>query len=92
MKMTEMYYEKIVTAKWYDERLKKVVDVYVITYEMSQKPDRTEILEKVLLKNYPSAEDVAWYEEEIVEFFEDMAIYPIVEISQAYTQDILDNS
>jgi hypothetical protein len=40
MKMTEMYYEKIVTAKWYNERLKKTVDLVIVTYEMSEKPDR----------------------------------------------------
>ena len=87
-----MYYEKIVTAKWYDERLKKMVDVVIVTYEMSEKPDRVEILEKALLKDYPSAGDIAWYDAEITEFYEGMAIYPMVEIRQAYARDISDNS
>jgi hypothetical protein len=88
MKMTEMYYEKIVTGKWYNERLKKRVDVVIVTYEMSEKPDRVEILEKALLKDYPSAGDLEWYDAEVVEFYEGMPIYPIVEIRHAYTQDI----
>lgn len=91
MKMTEMYYEKIVTAKWYNERLKKTVDLVIVTYEMSEKPDRVEILEKTLLKNYPNAGDIAWYDAELTEFYEGMAIYPMVEIRQAYIQDISEN-
>ena len=92
MNMTQMYYQKVVTAKWYDERLKKVVDLHAVTYEMSQKPDRSEILEKMLLQSYPSAEDLGWYDEEIMEFFEDMPIYPIIEIAQKHVQDISDIS
>jgi hypothetical protein len=88
MKMTETYYEKIVTAKWFDERLKKTVDIVIVTYEMSEKPDRVEILEKTLLKDHPSAGDIAWYDAELTEFYEGMAIYPLVEIRHAYVQDI----
>jgi hypothetical protein len=90
MKMTDMYYEKIVTGKWYDERLKKTVDIIIVTYEMSEKPDRVEILEKALLRDYPTAGDIAWYDAELTEFYEGMAVYPFAEIRQAYTQD-LDN-
>lgn len=86
-----MYYEKIVTAKWFDERLKKTVDIVIVTYEMSEKPDRVEILEKILLKDYPSAGDITWYDAELTEFYEGMAIYPLVEIRQAYVQDISEN-
>lgn len=90
--MVEMYYEKIVTAKWYDDRLKITVDLVIVTYEMSEKPDRVEILEKVLLKDYPGAGLVEWYDAELIEFYEGMAIYPLVEIRQAYLQDISQNT
>lgn len=88
MKMTGIYYEKIITAKWFDERLKKTVDVVVVTYEMSEKPDRVERLEKALLKHYASVGDIEWYDAEPMEYYEGMPIYPIIEIRQAYTQDV----
>ena len=91
MKMTEKYYEKILTGKWYDERLKKTVDVIIVTYEMSEKPDRVEILEKTLLNDYPSAGDLEWYDAEIMESYEGMPIYPMMEIRQAYVQDVSSN-
>lgn len=90
--MAEIYYEKIITAKWYDERLKKTVDVVVVTYEMSEKPDRVEILEKALLKDYASVGDIEWYDAEPMEFYEGMPIYPMVEIRQAYTRDVSETS
>ena len=37
--MSEEYYVKIVLGKWFDPHIKKVVEIYALTHEMTQEPN-----------------------------------------------------
>jgi len=49
--MKEEYFVKIVLGKWFDQRIKKVVEVFALTHEMTQEPIREKILIKEILKD-----------------------------------------
>ena len=88
--MTEVFYEKCVEGHWYDPRINKTVDVYVITYEMSQKPSREKILTLELLSDYKGAGDFDYFDEEKVEYEEGLPVYPQMQVGTAHRKQITD--
>jgi len=90
--MTEEYYAKYVTANWYDSRLKKTIEVYAITYEMSQKPDRENILTTELLKDYSGSRELYFDDKLRIEAKKDLPIYPVIEIGTVSRRDMSDRS
>lgn len=85
-KLSEQYYVKIVLGKWFDPRLKKVVDVYALTHEMTQDPIREKILVMELLKDFPGAGSFSYYDEQREEYVEGMVVYPQVKIGTGITK------
>ena len=59
--MSEEYYVKIVLGKWFDPRIKKVVEVYALGHEMTQGPIREKILTMELLRDYSDAGSFHYY-------------------------------
>lgn len=90
--MTEEYYAKYLTAYWYDPRIKHTIEVYAITYEMSQKPDREKILTMELLKDYSDAGEMDYDDELRIEAEKDLPIYPTIEIGTVNRRDVSDSS
>lgn len=89
-KMTEVFYEKCVEGHWYDPRINKTVDVYVITYEMSQKPSREKTLTLELLSDYKGAGDFDYFDEEKVEYEEGLPVYPQMQVGTAHRKQVTD--
>jgi hypothetical protein len=88
--MTEVFYEKCVEGHWYDPCINKTVDVYVITYEMSQKPSREKMLTLELLSNYKGSGDFDYFDDEVVEYEESLPICPMVQMGTAHRKKITD--
>ena len=86
--MSEKYYVKIVLGKWFDPRIKKVVDVYALTHEMTQGPIREKILTMELLQDFPDAGRFNYYDEQKEEYVEGMALYPKITIGSESTRKI----
>ena len=85
-----IFYEKCVEGHWFDSRINKTVDVYIITYEMSQKPNREKILTLELLSDYKGAGDFDYFDEEKVEFEEGLPVYPQMQMGTAHRKQIAD--
>lgn len=90
--MTEVFYEKSIEGHWYDPRINKTIDVYAITYEMSQKPNREKTLTLELLADYKGAGDFDYFDEEKVEYQEGLPVYPQIEVGSAHRKQISDIS
>jgi hypothetical protein len=86
------YYEKVLTGHWFDPRIKKTIEVYAITYEMSQNPSREKILAMELLADFPEAGDFDYIDEQRMEYEEDMPLYPEVEVATANRRQVSENS
>jgi len=90
--MIEVFYEKSVEGHWYDPRINKTVDVYVITYEMSQKPSREKILALALLSDYKGAGDFDYFDEDKVEYEDGLPVYPQIQVGTALRRQVTDIS
>lgn len=86
--MEEEYYAKHVTGYWFDPRIKKTIEVFAITYEMSQQPNREKILTTELLMNYSNVKDFKYDDKSMVKDEGNLAIYPIVQIGTVSRRDI----
>ncbi len=90
--MPEEYYVKIVLGKWFDPRIKKVVEVYALTHEMTQGPNREKILTMELLKDFPDAGDFNYFDDQKEEYVEGMVVYPQIKIGSGNTRKITNDS
>jgi len=90
--MSEEYYAKIVFGKWFDPRLKKVVEVYALTHEMTQEPIRDKMLTMELLQDFPNAGRFDYYDDQKEEYVEGMAVYPEIKIGSGSTRKVSDDS
>ena len=86
--MSEEYYVKIVLGKWFDPRIKKVVEVYALTHEATQGPIREKILTMELLRDFPDAGHFDYYDEQKEEYVEGMAVYPEIKIGSGNTRRV----
>ncbi len=90
--MPEEYYVKIVLGKWFDPRLKNVIEVYALTHELTQDPIREKILALELLKDYSDAGSFHYYDDQKEEHVEGMAVYPEIKIGSGRTRKVSDDS
>jgi hypothetical protein len=88
--MTEVFYEKCVEGHWYNPQINKTVDVYAITYEISQKPSREKILTLELLLDYKDAGDFDYFDEEKVEYEQGLPVYPQMQLGAAHRKQVTD--
>ena len=80
--------EKLVEGSWYDERLKRKIEVYASTCESLKEPSREDILKMELLKIYPNAGDFEYDDELVVTEEQEQPIYPEIEISTWFFKKI----
>ena len=78
------FIEKLVEGSWYDERLKRKIDVYASTCEPLKEPSREDILKMELLKVYPNTEDFEYLDNSTLEDDGSLAVFPEIEIGTAY--------
>jgi hypothetical protein len=90
--MTEEYYVKIVLGKWFDPRIKKVVEVYALTHEMTQGPSREKTLTMELLKDYSDCGNFDYFDDQKEEYVEGMALYPEIKIGSGSMRKIVNDS
>lgn len=90
--MSEEYFVKIVLGKWFDPRIKKVVEVYALTHEMTQDPIRERILAMELLKDYSDAGSFHYYDDQKEEYVEGMVLYPEIKIGSGSTRKVTNDS
>ena len=88
--MTEVFFEKCVEGHWYDQRINKTIDVYVITYEMSQKPSREKILILELLSDYKGAGDFDYFDEAKVGYEGGLPVYPQIQLGTGHRKQVND--
>jgi len=79
MAMGELY-EKAIKGQWYDLRINRTVEVFVITYEMTQKPSREKILIMEILKDFPDAGSFEYFDEEKLAYEKGMPVYPDMQL------------
>jgi hypothetical protein len=91
MEMTEEYYAKHVTGYWFDPRNKKRIEVFAITYEMSQKPNREKILTMELLKDYSNAGEFKYNDESRIKDEGNLCVYPLIQVGTVSRRDITEN-
>jgi hypothetical protein len=89
--MEEEYYAKHVTGYWFYPRTKKTIEVFAVTYEMSQQPDREKILTAELLKDYSNAEDFKYDDKSRVKDNGNLSVYPMIQIGTVSRRDITEN-
>ena len=90
--MSGEYYVKIVLGKWFDPRIKKVVEVYALTHEMTQGPIREKILAMELLKDYSDAGSFHYYDDQKEEYVVGMAVYPEIKIGAGSTRKVTNDT
>ncbi|MFZ1076072.1 MAG: hypothetical protein WAN47_01425 [Nitrosotalea sp.] len=90
--MAEEYYVKLVLGKWFEPRIKKTVEVYAHTHEITQAPNREKILTIELLRDFPDAGRFNYYDDQKEEYVEGMAVYPKIKIGSGSIREITDDS
>ena len=88
MAMGELY-EKAIKGQWYDLRINRTVEVFVITYEMTQKPSREKILIMEILKDFPDAGSFEYFDEEKLAYEKGMPVYPDMQLGSINRRRIM---
>ena len=83
------FYEKAVKGQWYDSRINRTVEVFVITYEMTQKPSREKILIMEILKDFPDAGSFDYIDDEKLVYEKGMPVYPTIQTGTINRRDII---
>ena len=74
------FYEKAIKGQWYDSRINRTVEVFAITYEMTQKPSREKILAMEILKDFPDAGNFEYIDDEKLAYEKGMPVYPDIQL------------
>jgi len=82
------YYEKVVKGQWYDIRNKKTVEVFAMTYEMTQKPSREKILIMEILEDFPDAGSFDYGDDEKLPYEKGMPVYPEMHVGSINKKEI----
>ena len=82
------FYEKAIKGQWYDSRINRTVEVFVITYEMTQKPSREKILIMEILKDFPDAGSFEYHDEEKAAYEKGMPVYPGIQLGSINRKEI----
>ncbi|CUR52223.1 protein of unknown function [Nitrosotalea devaniterrae] len=86
--MTELY-EKAVEGQWYDPRTRKTVQVFAITYEVTQKPNREKTLIMEILYDFPDAGNFEYADDVKLEYEGGMPVYPQIQVGSTNKREIL---
>ncbi len=88
MALVELY-EKAVKGQWYDSRNKRTVGVFVVTYEMTQKPSREKILIMEILTDFSDAGSFDYSDDEKLPYEKGMPVYPQIQVGSVNKREIL---
>jgi hypothetical protein len=83
------FYEKAIKGEWYNSLINRTVEVFSITYEMTQKPSREKILIMEILKDFPDAGSFEYFDDEKVVYEEGMPVYPAIHIGSINKREII---
>lgn len=83
------FYKKAIRGQWYDSRINKTVEVFVITYEMTQKPSREKILTMEILKDFPDAGNFEYIDDEKLVYEKGMPVYPDIQLGSINRRQII---
>lgn len=82
------YYEKVVEGHWYDPRIKRTVEVFAITYEMTKKPSREKILTMEILADFPDSGNFDYIDDVKLTYEEGMPVYPKIQVGSTNKREI----
>jgi len=83
------FYEKAIKGQWYDPRIGRTVEVFVITYEMTQKPSREKILTIEILKEFPDSGNFDYIDDMKLMYEKGMPIYPEINLGSINRREII---
>ena len=83
------FYEKAVEGQWYDPRIKRTVQVFAITYEMTQKPSREKILIMEILTDFPDAGNFDYIDDVKMTYEKMMPLYPEIQVGSTNRREII---
>lgn len=83
------FYEKVVEGRWYDSRIKRTVEVFAITYEMTRKPNREKTLTMEILADFPEAGSFDYVDDIKFTYERGMPIYPEIQIGSTNRREIV---
>ena len=83
------FYEKAVEGQWYDSRTRRTVQVFAITYEVTQKPDRKKILVMEILADFPDAGNFEYSDDVKLGYEGGMPVYPQIQVGSTTKREII---
>ena len=83
------FYEKAIRGQWYNPRINRTVEVFIITYEMTQKPSREKILIMEILKEFPDSGSFEYFDDEKLAYEEGMPVYPGIHLGSINKKEII---
>lgn len=86
--MTELY-EKAVEGQWYDPRTRRTVQVFAITYEVTQRPSRKKTLIMEILADFPDAGNFEYSDDLKLEYEGGMPVYPQIQVGSTTKREII---
>ncbi len=81
-------YEKAVEGRWYDSRIKRTVQVFAVTYEMTKKPSREKVLIMEILIDFPDAGSFDYMDNVKMKYEKEMPLYPEIQVGNANRREI----
>jgi len=82
------YYEKSIKGLWYDIQNKRTVEVFAMTYEMTQKPSREKTLIMEILADFPDAGSFDYADDEKLPYEKGMPVYPEIHVGSLNKREI----
>ena len=83
------FYEKAVEGQWYDSRTRRTVQVFAITYEVTQKPDRKKTLVMEILADFPDAGNFEYSDDVKLGYEGGMRVYPQIQVGSTTKSEII---
>lgn len=83
------FYEKSIEGQWYDPRIKRTVQVFAVTYEMTQKPNREKILIMEILTDFPDAGSFDYMDNVKLQYEKEMPLYPEIQVGSMNRREII---
>jgi hypothetical protein len=87
--MTIVYYAKAVEGQWYDSRIKRTLEVFAITYEMTRKPSREKLLTMEILADFPDSGNFEYIDDLKLRYEEGMPVYPEIQVGSTNKRKII---
>ena len=83
------FYEKSIGGQWYDSRIKKTIQVFAVTYEMTQKPSRENVLIMEILADFPDAGSFDYTDNVKLKYEKEMPLYPEIQLGSTNRREIV---